>query len=85
MSLRSALRAVVLAAAGAVAVYALAAAASPQLRRRTLELTGHAAQEPQQPTHIVLPDRVASGWDGLDEAIEEGRAVLSGDVALAGA
>jgi hypothetical protein len=86
MSLRSAVRGVVLASAGAVAVFTLAALASPELRRRALALTGRSVEpEPQESTHIVLPDRAAAPWHGLDEAIDEGRAIASGDIALAGA
>jgi hypothetical protein len=86
MSLRSAVRGLALASLSAVAVMALAAAISPQLRRRALSLAGRSPEpEAQQPTHIVLPDRVAAAWEGLEEAIEEGREVGSADIALAGA
>jgi len=87
MSLRSAVSGVVLASLGAAAVVALAAALSPEVRRRALQLSGRTPQtpEPEQPTHIVLPDRAVADWAGLGEAIDEGRAVVSGDVALAGA
>jgi hypothetical protein len=86
MSLRSALRGLVLLSAGAAAVLGVAALASPRVRGRLLGLAGRGgAAEPQQPTHIVLPDRAIARWDGLEEAIEEGREIGSGDVALAGA
>jgi len=87
MSSRSALRGVVLAAAGAAAVVALAVALSPQVRRRALAALGRGATpEPEQPTHIVLPDRLpAADWAGIEDAIEEGRSIGSGDVALTGA
>jgi hypothetical protein len=87
MSSRSALRGVVLAAAGAAAMVALAVALSPKLRRRALAALGRgSAPEPEQPTHIVLPDRVREArWDEIDEAVEEGRSIGSGDVALTGA
>ncbi len=86
MSLRSALRGLVLVTAGAAAVLGVAALVSPQVRGRLLALAGRTpAPEPQQPTHIVLPDRAVAQWEGLDEAIAEGREIGSGDVALAGA
>ena len=88
MSLRSTVRGIVFATAGAAAVFAVVAASSPQVRQRALELLGRRAEEPepQQPTHIVLPDRqFEAAWVGLDEAIEEGRSVGSADIALAGA
>jgi hypothetical protein len=87
MSLRSALRGIVLATAGAAALLAATVVLNPQARRRALGLVGKGAEpEPQQPTHIVLPDRMPeSDWGELDQAIEEGRSVGSGDVALTGA
>ncbi|HZS15052.1 MAG TPA: hypothetical protein VFC09_10665 [Candidatus Dormibacteraeota bacterium] len=86
MSLRSALRGLVLASAGAAAVLGAAVLISPALRRRALQLAGRSPEpEPQEPTHIVLPDRALARWEGLEEAIEEGREIGSGDVALAGA
>jgi hypothetical protein len=86
MSFRAALRGLALASLGALAVAAVATALTPQLRRRALALTGHgtADAEPEQPTHIVLPDRAIAQWDGLAEAIEEGREAAA-DIALAGA
>lgn len=85
MSVRSAVRGLVLVTAGAALALGVAVALSPGLRRRASALAGRTAEpEPQQPTHIVLPDRPAQAhWDELDEAIEEGRS--AGDVALAGA
>lgn len=86
MSLRSALRGLVLVSAGAAAVLGVAALVSPQVRGRLLGLAGRRREaEPQQPTHIVLPERAIAQWEGLEEAIAEGREVGSGDVALAGA
>lgn len=86
MSLRSALRGLVLLSAGAAAVLGVAALVSPRLRGRVLTRAGRGPEaEPQQPTHIVLPDRAIARWEGLDAAIEEGREIGSGDVALAGA
>jgi hypothetical protein len=86
MSVRSAVSGVVLASLGAAAVVALAAALSPEVRRRALQLSGRAPSiEPEEPTHIVLPDRAVASWSGLGAAIDEGRRVVSGDVALAGA
>ena len=87
MPLRSALRGLVLVSAGAAAVLGVAALISPQVRSRLLGLAGRGGSEaePQQPTHIVLPDRAIAQWEGLQEAIEEGREIGSGDVALAGA
>jgi hypothetical protein len=85
MSLRSVVRGLVLASVGALAVLGVAAGLSPELRHRALRLAGRTPEpEPQQPTHIVLPDRAVAAWEGLDEAIEEGREAGS-DVALAGA
>jgi hypothetical protein len=77
----------VLAAAGTALAAAVAIALSPALRRRALALVGRGAgPEPQQPTHIVLPDRMPeSSWEELEEAIEQGRAIGAGDVALTGA
>jgi len=83
MSSRSALRGVVLAAAGAAAVLALAVVLTPKLRRTALSALSRSTPEPEQPTHIVLPDRLPAAE--LDEAIEEGRSIGSGDVALTGA
>jgi hypothetical protein len=89
MSLRSALRGLVLVSAAAVAILGAAALLSPPVRGRLLGLAGRggggADAESQQPTHIVLPERAIAQWDGLEEAIDEGREVGSGDVALAGA
>jgi hypothetical protein len=87
MPTRSAARGLVLAVAGTAAVVALAVALTPGLRRRAVGMvTRRTEPEPQQPTHIVLPDRMPeSDWGELDEAVEEGRAVGSGDVALTGA
>jgi hypothetical protein len=87
MPLRSAARGLVLVAAGTAVAAVVAVALSPALRRRVLALAGRAAEpEPQQPTHIVLPDRLPEAdWGELEEAIEEGRAIGSGDVALTGA
>jgi len=97
MPLRSALRGLALVSAGAAAVLGVAALLSPQVRGRLLGLAGRgeAVAEPQQPTHIVLPDRAIARWqggrgslpltEGLEEAIDEGREIGSGDVALAGA
>lgn len=86
MSLRSALRGLMLVSAGAAAVLGVAALVSPSVRGRLLGLSGRGSEaEPQQPTHIVLPDRAIAQWDGLAEAIDEGREIGSGDVALAGA
>lgn len=81
------LRRIVLATAGVVALAAVAVALTPKGRRRALALVGRGAQpEPQQPTHIVLPDRMPeSDWGEIEEAIDEGRAVVAGDVALTGA
>jgi hypothetical protein len=85
MSSRSLVRGAVLAAAGATLVAALAVALRPSLRRRALGLVRRAEPEPQQPTHIVLPDRLPEAdWGELEEAIEEGRSVGS-DVVLTGA
>jgi hypothetical protein len=86
MSLRSAIRGVVLAAAGAALAVTVAAVLSPSVRRAALGLIGKGAEpEPEQPTHIVLPDRMPeSDWGELDEAIAKGRVVGSGDVALTG-
>jgi hypothetical protein len=86
MSLRAALRGLVLATAGAALVLAVAAAARPEVRRKALGLVGRGgAEEPAQPTHIVLPDRrpepVAAE---LEEAVVEGRQV-GADIALTGA
>ena len=84
MSVRSAVRGLAILTAGAALALGAAVLISPALRQRVL--ARRAEPEPQQPTHIVLPDRVpASRWEGLDEAIEEGRDVGSGDVALTGA
>lgn len=87
MSLRSALRGLVLVSAGAAAVLGVVALVSPSVRGRVLALAGRGRgeAEPQQPTHIVLPDRAIAQWDGLEQAIDEGREIGSGDVALAGA
>jgi hypothetical protein len=87
MSLRSAVRGTVLAVAGAALAVTVAAVLSPAVRRTVLGLAGRGGEaEPEQATHIVLPDRLAAAdWPGLDEAIEEGRSVGSGDIALAGA
>jgi len=90
MPLRSAIRGLVLGTVGALAVLGLAAALSPQVRRRALQLSRRSPEpETQQPTHIVLPDRVIARWEGLEEAVEEGRdlgrEVGSPDIALAGA
>jgi hypothetical protein len=86
MSFRAALRGLALTSVGALAVVAVATALTPGLRRRALALTGRGSAEiePEQPTHIVLPDRAIAQWDGLAEAIEEGREAASG-VAMAGA
>lgn len=82
MSLRAAVRGIVLAAAGAAVAVTVAAILSPGVRRVALGLAGRAAEpEPQQPTHIVLPDRE---WTFDDEAIEAGRGAGSGDIALTG-
>jgi hypothetical protein len=87
MSLRAAVRGIVLAAAGAAAAVTLAALLSPSVRRAALGLVGRGAEpEPQQPTHIVLPDRLRErDWSDLDEAIEAEHSAASGDVALTGA
>ena len=90
MSLRSAVRSALVCAAGAAVVITVAAMVSPTVRRTVLGLVGRGVdEEPEQPTHIVLPDRLsASEWDGLDEAIEDGRSAgsaVAGDIALAGA
>jgi hypothetical protein len=91
MPLRTAARGLVLGTVGALAVLGLAAALTPQVRRRVLALTGRAPEpeHEQEPTHIVLPDRAIARWEGLEAAIEagraEGREVGSADVALAGA
>jgi hypothetical protein len=86
MSLRSTVSGIVLASLGAAAVVALTVALSPQVRRRALELSGRSVStDPEQPTHIVLPDRAVAAWPGLGAAIDEGRAVGAGDIALAGA
>ena len=70
MSLRSALRGLVLVSAGAAAALGVAALVSPQVRGRLLALAGrHSEAEPQQPTHIVLPERAIAQWEGLEEAI----------------
>ena len=86
MSLRSAARGIVLAAAGAAVAVTVAALLSPPVRNRALGLLGRGADpEPQQPTHIVLPDRLAeSDWGGVEEAIADD-GVETGDVALTGA
>jgi len=85
MSLRSALRGLLLASAAAAGVLGVAALLSPAVRHRALTLAGRSPEpEPQQPTHIVLPDRALVGWQGLEEAVEEGREVGAG-IALAGA
>jgi hypothetical protein len=89
MSLRSAIRGLVLGTAGALAVVGLAAVLSPQVRGRALKLAGRTPEpEPQQATHIVLPDRAVMSRL-VDEAIEEGRRegsqIPEGDIALAGA
>jgi hypothetical protein len=86
MSLRSALRGLVLVSAGAAAVLGVAAVFSPRVRGRLLSLAGRRPEaEPQQPTHIVLPDRAIAQWEGLRQAVDQGREIGSGDVALAGA
>jgi hypothetical protein len=90
MSLRSAIRGLVLGTAGALAVVGLAAVLSPQVRGRALKLAGRSPDaEPEQATHIVLPDRAVTSRLGLDQAIEEGRRegsqIPEGDIALAGA
>jgi hypothetical protein len=90
MSLRSAIRGLLLGTAGALAAVGLAAVLSPQVRGRALRLAGRSREpEPEQATHIVLPDRAVASWQGLEEAIEEGRhegsQVAEGDIALAGA
>ncbi|HXA27189.1 MAG TPA: hypothetical protein VN193_00425 [Candidatus Angelobacter sp.] len=89
MPLRSAIRGLLLGTVGALAALGLAAALNPQVRRRCLQLAGRTPEpEAQQPTHIVLPDRAIASWEGLDEAIEEGRQQgreVPSDVALAGA
>jgi len=87
MPLRSAARGIVLGTVGALAVLGLAKALRPHVRRGLLALRGSnpEPEQHQQPTHIVLPDRVIAQWEGLDVAIHEGREVGSGDVALAGA
>lgn len=80
MSLRSAVRGIVLAAAGAAIAVTVAALLSPAARRAALSLVGRRAEpDPQQPTHIVLPDRMPeSDWTDVEQAVEDGR----GDVAL---
>ena len=84
MSLRAAVRGIVLAAAGAAVVVTVAAILSPAVRRAALGLAGRGAEpELQQPTHIVLPDRVRD-WSELDEALEPETSVGSADIALTG-
>jgi hypothetical protein len=89
MSLRSAIRGVVLASVAAGAAFSVVVAVTrPQVRQRALDLIGRRVEpEPQQPTHIVLPDRLAeSDWVGLDQAVQEGTDVVgTADIALAGA
>jgi len=84
--LRSAIRGLALASIGALAVLGVAAAISPQVRRRALALAGREAEqaETQQPTHIVLPERAIAQWEGLAVAIDEGLE-LGSSVAAAGA
>lgn len=91
MSSRSAVRSAVLAVAGTAVVVAAVALLKPGLRRSLLSRIGKAHVEPEQPTHIVLPDRVlpdrlpqADWGEEMEQAIEEGREVGS-DVALTGA
>jgi hypothetical protein len=88
MSLRSAVRGIVLVAAGAAVTVSVAALLSPGVRRAALGLIGKASPESdaaEQPTHIVLPDRAAvPRWDDTaDDAIGEGSTTLP-DVALTG-
>ena len=86
MSLRSAVRGVALAAAGAAVAVSVAALLSPSVRRAALGLVGKAGQPETegQPTHIVLPDREpVRRWDEADDSGDEG-AMVVGDVALTG-
>lgn len=86
MSLRSAVRGIALAAAGAAVAASVAALLSPGVRRAALGLMGKAAQSEAdaQPTHIVLPDREpAAGVTELDDR-GDGGSVVAGDVALTG-
>jgi hypothetical protein len=88
MSLRSAIRGVVLASVAAGAAFSVVVAVTrPTVRRRALDLIGRRAEpEPQQPTHIVLPDRLAeSDWTDGDDVEEGTDLVGQADVALAGA
>ncbi|HEV7677361.1 MAG TPA: hypothetical protein VGQ42_02200 [Candidatus Dormibacteraeota bacterium] len=89
MSLRSAIRGVVFASVAAGAAFSVVVAVTrPRLRQRALELIGQRVEpQPQQPTHIVLPDRFAEpDWVGLDDAVEEGTGIVTkADIALAGA
>lgn len=88
MSLRTAVRGIALAAAGAAVVASVAALLSPGVRRAALGLVGKAASDDAdaaaQPTHIVLPDRAAAPrW--TDEADEASLTHdVAGDVALTG-
>jgi len=85
MSSRS-VRSAVLAVAGAAVVAAAVVLLTPALRRGLLGRLGSGHAEPEQPTHIVLPDRLpqADWGEEMEEAIEEGREVGSG-IALTGA
>lgn len=86
MSSRSAVRSAVLAVAGTAVVVAAVALLTPGLRRSLMSRIGTGHAEPEQPTHIVLPDRLpqADWGEEMEQAIEEGREVGS-DVALTGA
>ncbi len=86
MSLRSAARGIVLVVAGAAVATAVATMLSPSLRRTALGLVRRGADaEPQQPTHIVLPDRLpAAAWGTQDDDAVETDSLDAG-VALTGA
>ena len=85
MSLRSTVRGIALAAAGAAVAASVAALLSPGVRRAALGLVGKANQPDAdaQPTHIVLPDRQPANWSELDDSEDEG-SVVAADVALTG-
>ena len=87
MSLRSAVRGIVLVAAGAAVASAASVLLSPAVRRTALGLVGRGGEaEPQQPTHIVLPDRAAAPHaDHADGDDAEDGSLAASDVALAGA
>jgi len=80
MSLRSAVRGIVLVVAGAAVASAVATLLNPGLRRTALAMVGRGGEtEPQQPTHIVLPDRLpASAWGVTEEPVEDGSVALTG-------